>query len=80
MAHQKIIQKMSQAELDTAFVLAVKKHHSEKIQELIQAGANVNTPVPYTWTSGDCDWRITSTALMYAVRHDCPNVIKALLD
>jgi hypothetical protein len=39
------------------------------MQELIQAGANVNTPVSYTGTSGDCDWRIESTVLMYAVKH-----------
>ncbi len=71
--------KMSAAELDTAFILAVQGHHSETMQELIQAGANVNTPVPYTHTSGDCDWNIESTALMYAIRHDCPNMIKALL-
>jgi ankyrin repeat protein len=71
--------KMSIAELDTAFVLAVQEHSSEKMQELIQAGANVNTQIPYTWTSGDCDWKIESTALMYAVRHNCPNMVKVLL-
>ncbi len=71
--------KMSANELDAAFILAVQKGHSEKIQELIQAGANVNTPVPYTWTSGDCDWHIESTALMYAARKNCPNIIKALV-
>jgi ankyrin repeat protein len=71
--------KMSIAELDTAFVLAVREHRSEKMQELIQAGADVNTPIPYTWTSGDCDWEIASTALVYAVRHDCPNMVKVLV-
>ena len=71
--------RMSTTELDTAFILAVKKHHSEKVQELIKAGANVNTPIRYTWTAGDCDWTIESTALVYAVRHNCPNVVKVLL-
>ena len=68
--------KMSIMELDAAFILAVQEHRSEKMQELIQAGANVNTPIPYTWTSGDCDWEIKSTALIYAVRHNCPNMVK----
>lgn len=71
--------KMSTVELDAAFVLAVQEHRSEKMQELIQAGANVNTPIPYTWTSGDCGWEIKSTALIYAVRHNCPNMVKVLL-
>jgi ankyrin repeat protein len=71
--------KMSTVELDAAFILAVQEHRSEKMQELIQAGANVNTPIPYTWTSGDCDWQIESTALMYSVRHNCPNMVKVLL-
>ncbi|NGX48073.1 MAG: hypothetical protein K1000chlam3_01461 [Chlamydiae bacterium] len=71
--------KMSITELDAAFILAVQEHRSDKVQELIQAGANVNTPIPYTWTSGDCDWKIESTALMYAVRHNCPNMVKVLL-
>lgn len=71
--------KMSTVELDAAFILAVQEHRSEKMQELIQAGANVNTPIPYTWTSGDCDWEIENTALIYAVRHNCPNMVKVLL-
>ena len=71
--------KMSIAELNAAFVLAVQEHHPEKMQELIQAGANINTPIPYTWSSGDCDWNIESTALMYAVRHNCPNMVKVVL-
>lgn len=70
---------MSITELDAAFILAVQEHRLEKMQELIQAGANVNTPIPYTWTSGDCDWEVESTALMYAVRHNCPNMVKILL-
>ena len=71
--------KMSITELDAAFILAVQGHRSEKMQELIQAGANVNTPIPYTWTFGDCDWGIESTALIYAIRYDCPDMVKVLL-
>ena len=71
--------KTSITELDAAFVLAVQEHRSEAIQELIHAGANVHTPIPYTWTSGDCDWKIESTALIYAVKHNCPNMVKVLL-
>ncbi len=70
--------KMSIEELDTAFVLAVREHRSEKVQELIEAGAHVNTPIPYTWTSGDCDWNMESTALIYAVRHNCPDLVRVL--
>ena len=71
--------KMSSHELDAAFIFAVKNNHSEKIPDLIQAGANVNTPIPYTWTSGDCDWNIESTPLIYAVRNNFPHTIKALV-
>jgi len=71
--------KMPAAELDTAFVLAVKKRHIEKMQQLIQAGANVNTPIPYTWTEGDCDWDCKDTAFMYAVKNGYPGVIEVLL-
>ncbi|MCP5504211.1 MAG: ankyrin repeat domain-containing protein [Chlamydiales bacterium] len=70
---------MSITELDAAFISAVKKYRLEELQELIQAGANVNTPIPYTWTSGDCDWQIESTALIYAVRQHCPDMVKVLL-
>jgi ankyrin repeat protein len=71
--------KMSTTELDAAFVLAVQEHRLEKMQELLQAGANFNTSIPYTWTSGGCDWNIESTALMYAVKHNYPNMVKVLL-
>jgi ankyrin repeat protein len=71
--------KMLANELDAAFILAVQKKDAEKIQELIQAGANVNTAIPYCWTKGDCDWWIESSALIYAVRSNCPNIIKVLL-
>lgn len=70
---------MSITELDAAFILAVQEHRSEKMQELIQAGANVSTPIPYTSTSGDCDWQTESTALMYAVKHNCPKMVRVLL-
>lgn len=71
--------KLSTAELDKAFVFAVQEGCLEKMRELIQAGANVNTPISYQWTSGGCDWTVESTALMYAVRHDCLDMIKVLI-
>ena len=70
---------MSISELDAAFILAVQKHCSEDVEELIQAGANVHTPIPYTWTDGDCDWETESTALIYAVRNNLPKMVKALV-
>jgi ankyrin repeat protein len=71
--------KMSREELDARFISAVKAHHSEKVEELIQAGASVDTPIRYTITAGDCDWEIQSSALLYAVRDNCPNMVKALV-
>lgn len=71
--------KMSTVELDAAFVLAVEKARAENVQELLQAGANVNTPIPDIVTSGDCDWMVKSTALMYAVRHNYPDMAKVLI-
>lgn len=70
---------MPRAELDMAFIAAVKENNPEKMQKLIQAGANVNTPIAYTLTDGDCDWQVETTALIYAVRHNCPNIIKVLV-
>ncbi len=70
---------MTTTQLDAAFVLAVREGNSEKIEELLQAGANINTPIPYTWSSGDCDWRIESSALLFAVRKNDPNLVRVLL-
>lgn len=71
--------KMSTNELNEAFIIAVKKSSSDEVQKLIRAGVNVDTQIPYIWTDGDCDWEIKSTALIYAVRHNCPNMVKVLL-
>ncbi|MFZ4587153.1 MAG: ankyrin repeat domain-containing protein [Candidatus Methylopumilus universalis] len=71
--------KMSVTELNTAFILAVQNRRIEMMQELLQAGANVNTPIRYTWTSGDCDWTIESKALIYAIRHNYPDMVKVLV-
>ena len=71
--------KMSAAELNAAFVSAVKKHNPEKMEELIAVGADVTTPISYTWTAGDCDWSIETSALTYAVRNNCSQMIKVLL-
>ncbi len=71
--------KMSAEELNAAFILSVKKHRLENMEQLIQAGADVNALVSYTDTSGDCDWDIKSTALIYAVRHNMPDMVQVLL-
>jgi ankyrin repeat protein len=71
--------KMSANELNAAFITAVKKRCSDEVQKLVQAGADVNIPISYWWTEGDCDWEIESTALIYAIRHNCPKMVKALL-
>ena len=69
---------MSTSELDAAFIKAVIKDNPEQVQELIRAGANANTPIPYTWTAGDCDWDIESPPLIYAVRECSSDMIKVL--
>lgn len=71
--------KMSKVELDAAFILAVKEHRLENIEELIKDGADVNALIPYTTTSGDCDWMVESTALTYAVTKNCPDIVKVLV-
>lgn len=71
--------KMSRTELETAFISAVEDHDLEEMQALIQAGANVHTPIPYTYTAGDCDWRSECTALMYAIRHNWSDMVEELL-
>ncbi len=71
--------KISIEQLNADFILAVQRHDSKKTQELMQAGANIDTPIPYTWTSGDCDWQIETTAIIYAVRRNCPNMVRVLL-
>lgn len=49
------------------------------MEELLQAGADVHTPVSYKWSSGDDDWELESTAIIYAVREDLPDMVKVLL-
>lgn len=71
--------KLSVPELNAAFVLAVKKHNCEDVHKLIQAGAQADTPISYTWTAGDCDWDVETTALVYAIRHNLPNMVKILI-
>lgn len=72
--------KTSAVELNTAFVLAVRNHNIELIQELLQAGANVLTPISYYWTCGDCDYLVESTPLIFAVRHNYSDLVRVLLE
>ena len=70
--------KMSSSELGEAFVSAVKKDDQGAVKKLMQAGVDINTPIPYTYTSGDCDWNVESTPLMYAATKNRPNIVKLL--
>ncbi|MDN3503979.1 MAG: ankyrin repeat domain-containing protein [Rhabdochlamydiaceae bacterium] len=70
--------KKSITELDAAFIVAVKKNRLDQVEELLQAGANVATPIPYTWTSGDCDWNIETSALVFAIRKDRLKLVEIL--
>lgn len=72
--------KMSQDELNKALIVAVKQGSCDEVQKLIQVGADIDTPISYTYTSGDCDWNIESTALVYAVRQNCPHMVKVLIE
>ncbi len=71
--------KMSKAELNAAFILAVKKHQTNTVQKLIKAGADVNTQIPYVWTSGDCDWDMKTPALEFAIRHHHRDMAKIFI-
>lgn len=72
--------KMSTSELNAAFVLAVKKHDAEKMQKLIEAGADVETPISYVWTSGDCDWNVETSAYVYARRRGESKLLRVLIN
>ncbi|MCH9616783.1 MAG: hypothetical protein SP4CHLAM5_02040 [Chlamydiia bacterium] len=65
--------------LDNAFISAIKKNNSEQVQELLQLGADVLTPIPYIHTDGDCDWKVQTTPLIYAARQNRPDLVRELL-
>ncbi len=71
--------KMSAHELNEAFIIAVQRGSCDEVQKLITAGADTNTIITYILSERDCDWEIKTTALIYAVRHNCPNMVKVLL-
>lgn len=77
---EKISQKEAfKPELDDAFSLAVKAGSVEKMEELIQAGANVNRKIHYTFYTRDCDWDCENPALIYAVRYNRLDLIRVLM-
>ena len=67
------------SDVDAAFVEAVKAKRLDKIEELLEEGANVHTPIPYSIS--DCDWDrdIESSALLYAIRRNLPEMVKILI-
>lgn len=70
---------LSQQELNRAFTEAAFRCDYEKVKELIEAGADTNTPIRYQETKGDCDWDIETSAFEYAIRNNCPEIVKALV-
>lgn len=70
---------LSKQDLDEAFISAVKYSDLKKIRELLEAGADVNTLIPHTYTAGDCDWEIKSSPLMFAIKCNRPEIVKILV-
>ena len=70
--------KLSQTELNKAFVAAVQKNVPEEVKKIIEAGADVTTPIPYVWTHGDCDWNAQDTLFTYALRSNHPEMLKVV--
>lgn len=69
---------MFQTELNQRFVDAVKQNAAEQVEKLLTIGADMNTPISYTITEGDCDWDTQSTALIYATEHNYSETVKVL--
>lgn len=65
--------------LNKAFISAVSSYNLKEMQELIKAGADVNAPISHTFTSGDCDWEIKSSPLIFAIKNNQPEMVKILL-
>lgn len=70
--------KLSQTELNEQFVTAVKKDSVKELEAIIKAGADTNTPIDYSWTHGDCDWQVETSAMTYAVQKNRPGIVKVL--
>lgn len=67
------------SELNTSFTAAVRGNDVKKVQELLKAGADVNTPIKYIQTSGDCDWDMQTTPLKFALSRNQLEMAKTLL-
>lgn len=65
--------------LNKAFISAVSSYKLKEMQELIKEGADVNASISHTWTSGDCDWEIKSSPLIFAIKNNQPEMVKILL-
>ena len=70
---------IAKPELDEAFISAVKNHNLEEMQELIEAGADVNAPIYHSWDMGDWDWSGKCSPLLFAIKFKKPEMAKILL-
>ncbi len=74
---------MTKTELNKAFVRAIEDNDSLEAENLIQAGADINTPIRYWETIGSgegCwDYDDYAPAFRYAVIHNRRGIIKMLL-
>ncbi len=71
--------KTSTPALNEAFIEAIKRDDVKKVEELIESGADLNTPVSYPWTFYDMDAYINTSALTYCIRHKRQKMVKILL-
>jgi ankyrin repeat protein len=75
---------MSSKELNNALISAVKKNKPETVQELVQAGADVNKEMTITGSHGrgeGCmDYMIIYTLLEYAAIHGYVDIVKELIN
>lgn len=74
-----IVAQDAKSELDEAFIAAVKSYSLEEMQKHIEAGADVNASVSYISTSGDCDWVIECSPLIFVIRANQLGMVKILL-
>ena len=73
----------SSKELNNALISAVKNNRPEKVQELVQARADVNQEITTTWTHGSGEGCMAGmtiyTLLEYAAIHGYIDIVKELI-
>ena len=75
--------KMSANELNAALIIAVEEGSYEKVQKLVQTGANVNGEITLTGSHGSgegcMDWMCIYTLLQYAASEGYLDIVKELI-